>query len=225
VIESQAQSAVVIGHKRHAGCLGEVLGVLAVADLVRPHAAEAVRLLRETGIRHVIMLSGDNQRTVDAVARQVGLDQAEGDLLPDAKLQRVRQLMAQHRHVGMIGDGVNDAPAMAAASVGIAMGKAGTDTAIEAADMTLMNDDLSAAADAILLGRRTLRVIQVNIAFAIGTKAVFLALALSGHTSLWLAILADTGATLLVAVNSLGLSRYSRPDDRLATRKPLESGN
>jgi len=204
-IEGQAQSVVVVGHKPHADCPGEVLGVLAVGDAVRPNAAQAVRALHDAGIRQVVMLSGDNQRTVDAIARQVGIDQAHGDLLPEDKVQRVRDLMARHKHTGMIGDGVNDAPAMAVASVGIAMGAAGTDTAIETADMALMQDDLSQVAEAIRTGRRTVRVIQANIAFALGVKAIFLALALTGHTSLWLAILADTGATLVVIANALRL--------------------
>jgi Cd2+/Zn2+-exporting ATPase len=162
------------------------------------------------------MLSGDNQRTVDAIARQVGIDEARGDLLPEQKVDRVRELMARHKHVGMLGDGVNDAPAMAVASVGIAMGAAGTDTAIETADMALMQDDLSKVAGAIRLGRRTVRVIQANIAFALGVKAIFLALALTGHTSLWLAILADTGATLVVIANALRLlrSKIERPVER-----------
>ncbi len=204
-IEADAQSVVVVGHKPHGDCKGEVLGVLAVGDAIRSNAAEAVRSLHAAGIRQVIMLSGDNQRTVDAIARQVGIDEAQGDLLPDAKVERVRELMTRHKHVGMIGDGVNDAPAMAAASVGIAMGAAGTDTAIETADLALMQDDLSKVAEAIRLGHRTVRVIQSNIAFALGVKAIFLALALSGHTSLWLAILADTGATLVVIANALRL--------------------
>lgn len=204
-IESQAQSVVVVGHKPHAACRGEVLGILAVGDAIRSNAIEAVRSLHAAGIRQVVMLSGDNQRTVDAIARQVGIDEARGDLLPEQKVDHVRELMARHKQVGMIGDGVNDAPAMAVASVGIAMGAAGTDIAIETADMALMQDDLSKVAEAIRLGQRTVRVIQANIAFALSVKAVFLALALSGNTSLWLAILADTGATLLVIANALRL--------------------
>ncbi|MBN9688663.1 MAG: cadmium-translocating P-type ATPase [Verrucomicrobia bacterium] len=210
-IESRAQSVVVVGHRPHGDCAGEVLGVLAVGDAVRPEAAAAIRALHAAGIRKVVMLSGDNQRTVDAIAKQVGIDEAHGDLLPDQKIERVRQLLAEHGHVGMIGDGVNDAPAMAAASVGIAMGGAGTDTAIETADVALMQDDLSKVADAIQLGRRTMRIIQFNIGFALAIKAVFLVLALSGHTSLWLAILADTGATLVVIANSLRLLRAPSP--------------
>ena len=182
-----------------------MLGVLAVGDTVRANAAAAIRALHAAGIRKVVMLSGDNQRTVDAIAKQVGIDEAHGDLLPDQKIERVRALLAEHAHVGMIGDGVNDAPAMAAASVGIAMGAAGTDTAIETADMALMQDDLSKVAEAIHLGRRAMHVIQVNIIFALAVKAVFLVLAFLGYTSLWLAILADTGATLVVIVNALRL--------------------
>jgi Cd2+/Zn2+-exporting ATPase len=204
-LEAQAMSVVIVGHKPHEDCKGEVLGILAVADTVRPNAAEAIKALHAAGVEKVVMLSGDNQRTVDAISKQVGIDEAKGDLLPDQKIERVRELLAQHKHVGMIGDGVNDAPAMAAASIGIAMGGAGTDTAIETADIALMQDDLSKVAEAVQLGRRTVRIIQTNIAFALIVKAVFLVLALLGHTSLWLAILADTGATLVVIANALRL--------------------
>ncbi len=204
-IEARALSVVVVGHRPHADCKGEVLGVLAVGDTVRPNATAAIRALHAAGIRKVVMLSGDNQRTVDAIAKQVGIDEAHGDLLPEHKIERVRSLLVEHGHVGMIGDGVNDAPAMAAASVGIAMGTAGTDTAIETADVALMQDDLGKVAEAIVLGRRAMGVIQANIAFALAVKALFLGLALVGYTSLWLAILADTGATLVVIANSLRL--------------------
>ncbi len=209
-IESKAQSVVIVGHLPHEGCKGEVLGILTVGDKIRTHAREAIDALRQSGVHPIVMLSGDNQRTVDSIARTVGIDEAHGDLLPEQKVERVRQLLQQHRYVGMIGDGVNDAPAMAAASIGIAMGAAGTDTAIETADIALMQDDLSQLAKTIRLGRRTLRIIQTNIAFALGLKAVFLVLAISGHTSLWMAIAADTGATLLVIANALRLLRGSR---------------
>jgi Cd2+/Zn2+-exporting ATPase len=206
-IEADAQSVVIVGHEPHADCKGEVLGILAVGDAMRANAPEAIAALHRAGITKIVMLSGDNQRTASAIAKKAGIDEAFGDLLPDQKIERVKALLATEHHVGMIGDGVNDAPAMAAASVGIAMGGAGTDTAIETADMALMQDDLSKVAEAIQLGRRTVRIIQFNIAFALALKAIFLVLALTGHASLWLAILADTGATLLVIANALRLLR------------------
>lgn len=204
-IEANAQSLVVVGHKPHADCKGEVLGIIVIADSIRKEAQATIQSIHKAGIQKVIMLSGDNQRTVNAISKQVGIDEAQGDLLPEQKIEKVQQLMKQYHYVGMIGDGVNDAPAMAAATLGIAMGGIGTDTAIETADITLMKDDLSKVAEAIHLGRRTLGVIQVNIGFALIVKAVFLTLALFGHTSLWLAILADTGTTLIVIINALSL--------------------
>jgi len=206
-MEARAQSVVVVGHAPHDGCLGGVIGVLAVGDGLRPRAREAVEALRRAGVGRVIMLSGDNQRTVSVVAARAGIDEAHGDLLPEDKLAAVKKLVEEHEVVGMVGDGVNDAPALAVASVGIAMGAAGTDTAIETADVALMKDDLLKLAEAIHLGRRSLGIIRFNIVFALGTKAVFLALAVLGYTSLWLAILADTGTTLLVIMNALRLLR------------------
>jgi Cd2+/Zn2+-exporting ATPase len=153
------------------------------------------------------MLSGDNQTTVDAIAKEAGIDEAKGDLLPEHKIENVRELLDKYQFVGMVGDGVNDAPAMATASLGIAMGAAGTDTAIETADLALMTDDLTKISEAITLGKRTLGIIKFNIVFALAIKAVFLILAVTGYTSLWLAILADTGATLLVIANALRLLR------------------
>lgn len=209
-IESQARSVVVVGHRPHADCAGEVLGVLAVGDAIRPNAASAIKRIHAAGIRKIVMLSGDNARTANAIAEQAGIDEALGDLLPADKIEQVKRLSAEVGKVGMIGDGVNDAPALAAADVGIAMGAAGTDTAIETADVALMQDDLEMVAEAIILGRRTLGIIRFNIFFALTIKAVFLVLALLGHTSLWLAVLADTGATLLVVANALRLLRPPR---------------
>ncbi|MEX2380760.1 MAG: heavy metal translocating P-type ATPase [Opitutales bacterium] len=206
-IEERGESVVIVGHMPHDDCPGEVLGVLAMGDTIRANASEAVRSLHEAGVKQVVMLSGDNQRTVDTISRQVGIDVASGDLMPDEKIARVRDLVARYRHVGMIGDGVNDAPAMAAATVGIAMGAAGTDTAIETADIVLMEDDLARVAETVRLGRRTVRIIQFNITLAIAVKIVFLVLAVAGYTSLWLAIAADTGATLVVIANALRLLR------------------
>lgn len=206
-IEAQAQSVVVVGHKPHDGHAGEVLSVMAVGDTIRENAADAIKALHAAGVEKVVMLSGDNQKTVDAIAKKVGIDEARGGMLPDDKVAAVKDLTAKFKIAGMVGDGVNDAPAMAVASLGIAMGGAGTDTAIETADIALMKDDLSKVAEAVRLGQRTLRIIQFNIAFALVIKAVFLVLAFTGHTSLWLAILADTGATLIVIANALRLLR------------------
>ena len=212
-IEEQGQSVVVVGHRPHADRAGEVFGVIAIGDTIRCNAADAIRSLHATGVQKVVMLSGDNQRTVNAIAQQAGIDEAHGDLLPDQKIERVRTLLGDYKQVAMIGDGVNDAPAMAAATVGIAMGAAGTDTAIETADIALMKDDLSKVAEAVHLGRRTVRVIQFNIAFAIAIKLVFLVLAVAGYTSLWLAIAADTGATLIVIANAPRLLRVEPTRD------------
>jgi Cd2+/Zn2+-exporting ATPase len=214
-IENKGQSLAILGHTPHEGCQGKILGILAIGDTLRPEAANALILLHDAGLEKVVMLSGDNQRTVDAIARQAGIDEAYGDLMPEQKIEHLKRLMAEHHYVGMIGDGVNDAPALALASVGIAMGAIGSDTAIETADMALMQDDLTRVAEAIALGRRTLRIIQFNVAFALIVKAIFLILAFTGHTSLWLAILADTGATLLVILNALrllGTSPFLKPE-------------
>jgi Cd2+/Zn2+-exporting ATPase len=218
-IEERGQSVVVVGHMRHDNCGGEVLGVIAVGDAVRPQAAAAIKALHAAGVEKIVMLSGDNQRTATYIAKQVGIDEAKGDLLPDDKVGAIKALREQYAVVGMVGDGVNDAPAMATASIGIAMGAAGTDAAIETADVALMQDDLGKIADTILLGKRTLRIIKFNISFALTLKAVFLILTLMGYASLWLAIMADTGATLLVVANALRLLRVD------AARRPSPSGD
>lgn len=210
-VEERGLSVVVVGHRPHDGCKGEVLGIIAVGDTLRPNAKAAVADLHAAGVAEVVMLSGDNQRTADYIARQVGIDVARGDLLPDQKVEAVKALREKHVVVGMVGDGVNDAPAMATASIGIAMGAAGTDAAIETADIALMQDDLGKIADSIRLGRRTRGIIYFNITFALALKAVFLVLTLLGHASLWFAILADTGATLLVIANALRLLRAPKP--------------
>lgn len=210
-IESRGESVVVVGHRPHDGCKGEVLGILAVGDTVRANAKEAIADLHAAGVEKIVMLSGDNQRTASSIAQKVGIDEAKGDLLPDDKVAAVKQLRDAHSVVGMVGDGVNDAPAMATADLGIAMGAAGTDAAIETADIALMKDDLGKIAETIRLGRRTMGVIRFNISFALALKALFLGLTLIGHASLWLAIMADTGATLLVVANALRLLRNSEP--------------
>lgn len=206
-IEEKGQSLAVVGHDPHGDCPGQILGILAIADTLRPEAMEAIQLIHEAGIEKIVMLSGDNQRTVDAISREVGIDEAIGDLLPEDKVEHVRRLVATYSMVGMIGDGVNDAPALATANVGFAMGAIGSDTAIETADIALMKDDLRKVAETVHVGRRTLGIIRFNVIFALAIKALFLILAFLGLAGLWMAILADTGATLLVILNSLRLLR------------------
>ena len=206
-IEARGHSLAVLGHAPHECCAGKVLGIIALGDTLRPEVPEALRQLHAAGLNQIVMLSGDNQRTANAIAKQAGIDEAKGDLLPEQKVEHIKELVARYGQVGMIGDGVNDAPALAVATVGIAMGAVGSDTAIETADMALMNDDLRNLAHAISISRRTVGIIQFNVAFAVAIKVLFLILAFTGHTSLWMAILADTGATLLVIANALRLLR------------------
>jgi Cd2+/Zn2+-exporting ATPase len=195
--EAQAKTAVVLATDKQA------LAVLAVADTVRDSSKQAVAELKRLGVEPV-MLTGDNGKTAAAVAAQVGITDARGDLLPQDKLEAIEKLAAQGP-VGMVGDGVNDAPALAKSNIGFAMGAAGTDTAIETADVALMQDDLRKLPEFITLSRRVGSVLKTNIAFAIATKVVFMVLAFTGHASLWLAILADMGASLAVVFNGLRL--------------------
>jgi len=155
-----------------------------------------------------VMLTGDNATTARAIAARVGIDDARGDLLPEDKLRAMDELLKQHGAVGMVGDGINDAPALAKATIGFAMGAAGTDTAIETADVALMEDDLRKLPLFLRLSRQTSRVLAQNITLAIGIKVVFFALALTGHATLWMAVFADMGASLLVVFNGLRLLRF-----------------
>ena len=208
-IENKSMSVIVLGHKPHEDCKGEILAVFAVGDEIRGTIKSAIADFHKTGIKLVAMLSGDNQKTVDAVAKEVGIDYAKGALLPDQKVDEVKALVAKYHFVGMVGDGVNDAPALAHATLGIAMGVAGSDTAIETADIALMKDDISELPKAIAQGKRVLRVIQFNIAFAIFIKIVFFILAFAGMTSLWMAVAADAGASLFVTFNALRLLKVN----------------
>ena len=196
-LELQAKTAVVLATDR------EVLAVLGVADTVRETSRQAVAELKSLGIEPV-MLTGDNAKTALAVAGLVGIANAKGELLPQDKLQAIDAMLARGP-VGMVGDGVNDAPALAKSSIGFAMGAAGTDTAIETADVALMQDDLRKLPEFIRLSQRVAGILTANIVFALGTKAVFMVLAFTGHASLWLAILADMGASLAVVFNGLRL--------------------
>ena len=184
----------------------EVLALFAVADTLKDHAPEAVRELHALGVK-TVMLSGDHAAAAQAVAAAAGVAEAHGQLLPADKLTRIAELQARSGPTAMVGDGINDAPALAAADIGIAMGAAGTDTAMEAADVVVMNDDLRRLPGLIRLSRRTHAVLWQNIALALGIKAVFLVLALAGSATMWMAVFADMGASLIVVANGLRLLR------------------
>lgn len=185
----------------------ETIGIIGVGDAVRPAGRDAIELLRRQGVERIVMLTGDNANVARTIAHALAIDQFEAELLPEDKVAAVRALRQRYGTVAMVGDGVNDAPALAAADVGIAMGVAGTDAALETADVALMADDLLKLPFAFRLSRRTLRNIKTNITVSIGLKAVFLVLGVAGLATLWMAVVADMGASLLVIGNGLRLLR------------------
>lgn len=195
------RTVVVVGNDEH------VCGFIALADTVRPDTRAVMRDLHEAGIERIIMLTGDNRGTAETIARDAGIDEVRPELLPAGKVAAVETLVRQYGQVAMVGDGINDAPAMGRASLAIAMGAAGSDTAIEAADVALMSDDLAKVPWLIRHSRRTLAIIRQNIVLSLAVKAAFVALALLGHASLWAAIAADMGVSLVVISNALRLLR------------------
>ena len=187
-----------------------VLGLFAVADAIKPSSQQAIRELRALGITPV-MLTGDNPATAQAIAAEAGISEVQAGLLPQQKLEAIQAMAAQPQQaIGMVGDGINDAPALAAAQVGFAMGQAGTHTATEAADVVIMNDDLRRVPETIRLSRRAHGVLWQNITLALGIKAVFLLLAVFGNASMWMAVFADVGAALLVVFNGLRMLRWRK---------------
>ena len=180
--------------------------LFAVADTVKDSSREAIAQLHALGVR-TVMLTGDNPHTANAIAAQVGIDQAHGNLLPTDKLQAIEDLYAKHHRVGMVGDGINDAPALARAEIGFAMAAAGTDTAIETADVALMDDDLRKIPAFIQLSRDTAAVLKQNIALALVIKVIFLGVTFAGLATMWMAVFADMGVSLLVVFNGLRLLR------------------
>ncbi|MDD4599944.1 Cadmium-transporting ATPase [bioreactor metagenome] len=189
---------------------GELLGLIAVADQVREATPQVIHQLKQVGISHTIMLTGDNYAIAKAVALQAGIDKFRAELLPQDKVAAIEKLLGDYGKTAMVGDGINDAPALAIASVGVAMGGAGTDTALEVADIALMADDLTKLPFTIRLSRKALRIIRQNISFSLLIKAVAVLAVFPGWLTLWLAILADMGATLLVTLNSLRLLRVDK---------------
>ena len=196
---SASRSVVVVGRRDH------VCGFLTLADVVRSDAKRSVGALQTAGVECVSMLTGDNAETAKAVAAEVGIADVRAELLPADKVAAVEALEREHGPVAMIGDGVNDAPALARASIGVAMGAMGTDVAVETADVALMTDDLSKLAWLVTHSRRTLAIIRQNTVFALAIKAVFVVLTFVGLASLWAAIAADMGASLVVVFNALRL--------------------
>lgn len=217
-MEDAGHSVVVVGSDCH------ICGIISVADSLRPEAPTLVYDLKAAGITHVIMLTGDNQGTAEAVGKTVMLDEIRAELLPEDKLKAIEALKQKFGGVAMVGDGINDAPALASATVGISMGFAGTDAAIETSDITLVSDDLSRLPWLVRHSRRALRVIRQNIFFSLGIKVLFMTLAFMQMATLWMAIAADIGASLLVIFNALRLLSMKEfdetdqsPDDRQST--------
>jgi Cd2+/Zn2+-exporting ATPase len=202
--ERQGATPVLVGHG------GAALGVIGFIDRLRTEGRGIAAALRAEGVQRVALLTGDRAASADALGAEAGLDEAHGDLLPADKLAHIDRLRAAYGPVAMVGDGVNDAPALAAADVGIAMGTAGTGVALETADVALMSDDLSRLPYVLRLGRRTRTNIRINVAIALGFKLLFIALAAFGVATLWMAVLADTGASLVVTANSLRLLKADR---------------
>jgi Cd2+/Zn2+-exporting ATPase len=198
-LQAQGKTVMIVGTEQ------EVLALVAVADTVRKESRTVIGRLYDLGIKKTILLTGDNKKTAEAIGGLVGVTDLQAELLPEDKLAGIRRLKAEYGRVAMVGDGVNDAPALAAATVGIAMGGAGTDAALETADIALMNDDLKKLPFTINLSRKTLKIIKQNISFSIGIKLLALLLVIPGWLTLWIAIFADMGTTLLVTLNGLRL--------------------
>jgi Cd2+/Zn2+-exporting ATPase len=185
-----------------------VQGILAVADRVRPQAAATIAKLKELGIKRTVMLTGDNERVARAIAEQVGIDEIYAELMPEQKLDIIRNLEASDQKVAMVGDGVNDAPALATATVGIAMGGAGSDVALETADVVLMSDDLTRLPTAVGLSRRTRRTMIHNLTFALSVIAVLVISTLTVGIPLPLGVVGHEGSTVIVVLNGLRLLGY-----------------
>lgn len=188
----------------------DFLGVIALADRPRREAKATIERLRRLGIRFFIMLTGDNSRVAKTIAKDVGLTEQRADLLPDEKVSSIKEFLKKYGQVAMVGDGVNDAPAMINASVGIAMGASGTDVALETADVALMADDLSTLPFVVALSRKTRRIIIQNMIISLGVIALLIPVSLFGIASIGFAIIFHEGSTLIVVANALRLLRFKK---------------
>lgn len=184
---------------------GTYLGALTISDCVKDGISEAVRELREVGIRRLVMLSGDRKEAAEAVGREVGIDEVYSELLPEEKVNQVERLLEKKKTLGFVGDGINDAPVLMRADIGIAMGNLGADAAIEAADVVLMDDDIRKIAALIRISRKTMRIVKENILFSLSVKAAVLLFGALGFASMWEAVFADVGVTVLAVLNSMRL--------------------
>ena len=205
--EQEGKTVVWVAHAVGVASQNEnrLLGIIAVADTVRPTAAQAIVGLKRLGIEQVVMLTGDNERTADSIGWELGIDRVYAQLLPEDKLGVIRQLQQQYQSVAMVGDGINDAPALAQASVGIAMGTVGSDVALETADVVLMADRLEKLEYAIRLGRRSGRIVKQNIIFALSFIVILLIANFTGNMTLPLGVLGHEGSTVLVILSGLRL--------------------
>jgi Cd2+/Zn2+-exporting ATPase len=209
-LQAEGKTAIVIAEMINAGQAVHLLGIIALADTVRPDAPAVVAELKSLGVKRVVMLTGDNERVAQAIATEVGVDEYFADLLPEDKVRIVKELEAKYGSVAMIGDGVNDAPALASASIGVAMGAAGTDVALETADVVLMADDLSNIPYVIALSRQTRKTLMVNLGFAMAAIAIMIAAIFTVNLPLPLAVIGHEGGTVLVSLNGLRLLLYKR---------------
>ena len=197
----------------HVSIDGSYAGHIVIADVVKDDAAEAIKRLHDAGVRKTVMLTGDRAEVAQAVSEQLGIDEFHAQLLPADKVAQVERLLAEQKdgeNLAFVGDGINDAPVLTRADVGIAMGAMGSDAAIEAADVVLMDDKPSNISRAIRLARRTMRIVWQNIVFALGVKLIVLVLAAVGIANMWLAVFADVGVAILAILNAMRCMNVSR---------------
>ena len=195
-----------VGTVVHIAINGEYAGHILISDKIKPHAKEAIRDLKHAGIKKTIMLTGDMKKVADQVAQELGIDEVHSELLPADKVTQVERLLSEkheNEKLAFVGDGINDAPVLSRADIGIAMGAMGSDAAIEAADVVLMDDDPQKIAKAIKISRKCIRIVYENIYFAIGIKLICLALGALGIANMWMAIFADVGVMIIAVLNAI----------------------
>ena len=198
-IQNKGKTVIIIGTQH------QVIGMIAVSDTIRDTTASALKALKQSGVNQTVMLTGDNEGTAKMIASEANVTRYFADLLPEDKVDAIKKLQNEGHKVAMVGDGINDAPALATADLGIAMGGAGTDTAMETADIVLMADNLDKLPHTMKLSRKALTIIKQNIWFSVIIKVIALVLIFPGWLTLWMAVLSDTGAALIVILNALRL--------------------